>query len=462
VRRTSHFGFWILDCLRSRSQSKIQNPKSKIQNRHGSALISAIFVLVVIVGLVAALAPLVRVDVRAAGRRGDHLRALYLAKAGVNLALVALQQDETPADGPEDDWALLGERGQIEYPLGEGLFRLEVVDASSRLDLNRIDRETLLRLPGIDETTVDEILAWRGQGSDQNPAGGQLGSAGVASGNYEGLPRPYRLKAAPFDSVEELLLVQGVTPSLLYGLQEGVEGTVPAPWIDLLSVDTWSPNQDADGGARIELNAATVEQLVSGSGGALNQQQAQAIVDRRGANGRFTSLADLLSVTGVGEQAVRSLVDHVTLTPGDRLMGRLNVNTASLAALETLPDVTEEMAQQIVERRETEGEFETLGDLLDLGQETFRALVDHATTKSSVFLVRAWGEARSNARDPNAGAQGVEAWVLRENDRARVIRWREVGRSPGWEAWRWGEDQEAVGDLQSGMNGQQSVGSGPR
>jgi hypothetical protein len=164
----------------------------------------------------------------------------------------------------------------------------------------------------------------------------------------------------------------------------------------------------------------------------------------------------------VGEQAARSLVDHVTLTPGDRLMGRLNVNTASLAALETLPDVTEEMAQQIVDRRETEGEFKTLGDLLDLGQETFRALVDHATTKSSVFLVRAWGEARSDVRDPNGGAQAVEAWVLRENDRARVIRWREVGRSPGWEAWRWGEDQGTTGDQQSGMNGQQSVSNGPR
>lgn len=401
--------------------------------RPGSALVSAMMVLLVLVGLVAALAPLVRVDVRAAGRRGEHLRALYLAKAGVNLALAALQQDEPDVDGLQDGWALLGERGQIEYPLGDGLFRLEVIDASSRLDLNRIDREMLLRLPGMDESIADEILAWRGPENGEAADGEPAASAGASSGNYEGLPRPYRLKEAPFDSVEELLLVYGVTPSLLYGLPEGDQGTEEWPWTDLLFVDAWGPNVSAGGEERIDLNTATAEQLASASGGELSQQQAQAIVQQRGREGRFSSLADLLSAPGLGEDVVRNLVDRVTLNPGERLMGRLNVNTASVEALMTLPDVTEEMAQRIVERRETEGDFETLGDLLETDTETFRALADHATTKSSVFLVRAWGEL------PNGAAQAVEAWVRRDGDRATVMRWREVGRSPGWESWRWGE-----------------------
>jgi competence ComEA-like helix-hairpin-helix protein len=414
----------------------------------------------VLMGLVAALAPLVRVDVRAAGRRGEHLRALYLAKAGVNLALVALQQDEPDTDGLQDEWALLGtgaqrrQGGQIEYPLGDGLFRLEVIDASSRLDLNRIDREALLLLPHMDETIADEILAWRGQEDGAGQEGATSGSAGTSAGNYEGLPRPYRLKEAPFDSVEELLLVHGVTPSLLYGPPADVQGTMLTPWTDLLSVDTWSPNQSAEGEERIDLNTATADQLASASGGALNRQQAQAIVQRRGQNGRFTSLADLLSVPGLGRGVARQLVDRVTLDPGERLMGRLNVNTASVEALLTIPNVTEEMAEQIVERRETEGDFQTLGDLMDLNLEAFRALVDHATTKSSVFLVRVWGEL------PNGAAQAVEAWVRRDADRATVMRWREVGRSPGWEAWRWGEQQGVAGSSQqSGDSGQPSAGS---
>src|SRR5574337_301939 len=92
--------------------------------RRGSALVTAIMVLLVLVGLVAALAPLVRVDVRAAARAGDELRALCLAKAGVSLALVTLERDDASVDGLQDEWAALGERGETEYALGAGRLRL--------------------------------------------------------------------------------------------------------------------------------------------------------------------------------------------------------------------------------------------------------------------------------------------------------------------------------------------------
>jgi competence ComEA-like helix-hairpin-helix protein len=383
-------------------------------------------VLLVIIGLVAALAPLVRVDVRAAGQEEDGLRVRCLARAGVMVALATLQQDDATVDGLQDDWVTLGQQGQTVYPLGDGQFRLEVVDASSRLDLNQADRQTLLRLPGIDETIVEEILAWRGAGG------------GNSSANYESLPRPYQLKAAPFDSVEELLLVQGVTPSLLYGTQEATTGEEQLPWVDLLAIDTASPNQSADGRNRVDLNAASANQLAAASGGALSPPQAQAIVQFRSRSGRFTSLAGLLSVPGLGQNVVRRLVDHVTVTPGNELRGRLNLNTASVQALETLPNVTEEMAQQIVERRESEGDFQTLGDLLDSGTAEFRALVDRATTKSSVFLVRAKGEL------PNGATRAAEAWVQREGSQVHVVRWRDVPRWPGWAGWGWNEEMTGV------------------
>lgn len=304
-----------------------------------------------------------------------------------------------------------------------------MVDASSRLDLNRADRATLLRLPGIDDTTVDAVLAWRGQ----NTAGS--GSQG-STGDYESLPRPYRLKAAPFDSVEELLLVQGVTPLLLYGPQDGTISQDQAPWIDLLFVDTSSPNQDATGRTRVNLNSATAPQLLASARGVLSQAQAQAIVQRRRA-GRFASLADLLSVPLLTSSVVRRLVDHVTVDTGAELMGRLNVNTASAQALETLPGVTSDVADQIVQRRESNGDYQSVGDLLDLGQQTFRALVDRVTTKSSTFLVRARGELQ------NGTVRAVEAWVQRDPRKPRVVRWRVVPRTPGWSDWGW--DSVGVG-----------------
>jgi general secretion pathway protein K len=418
-------------------------------------------VLTVLVGLVAAIAPVVRVDVRSSGLEGDRLRAYYLARAGVHMALAALQADDPNIDSADDEWATLGEQGEAHFPLAEGHFRLEVIDASSRLDLNRADRQTLLRLPGIDEATVTEILAWRGE---------TLAEETESSANYEALPRPYRLKGAPFDSVEELLLVQGVTPSLLYGgadangrmspfpnnrsgsvpgLESGEDG-VEAPWIELLAVDTWGPNRDAAGAARVDLNTATADQLVRASGRALNIAQARVIVQQRGRAGRFTSLTSLLTVPGMDPRSVGELVDHVTLTPGDRLMGRLNLNTAPIEAFAALPNVTTEMAERIVERRENEGPFESVGDLLDLDEETFRALVDRVTTKSSVFLVRATGEMENGTR------RSLEAWVQRtppaaggedgstpdgdeEGSSVRVIRWHEVLRSSARDRWGWRE-----------------------
>jgi DNA uptake protein ComE-like DNA-binding protein len=386
------------------------------------------------------------VDVRAAGQDADGQRALYLARAGVNLALATLQQDDPSTDGLDEDWATLGgtgipqsemgvsqsSGGQNVYALGEGQFRLEVVDASSRIDLNRADRATLLRLPGIDDTTVDEILAWRGQ----NNAGSGSNGSSASSGEYESLPRPYRLKAAPFDSVEELLLVQGVTPLLLYGPQDGTVVQDQAPWIDLLFVDTASPNRSSTGGTRVNLNSATAPQLLAATRGVLNQAQAQAIVQRRRA-GRFASLADLLSVPLLTPSVVRRLVDRVTVETGTELMGKLNVNTASAQSLETLPGVTSDVADRIVQRRKSDGDYQSVGDLLDLGQATFRSLVDRVTTKSSTFLVRARGEL------PNGTVRAVEAWVQRDGQKPRVVRWRVVPRTPGWSDWGW--DGVAVG-----------------
>src|SRR5205823_4002379 len=160
---------------------------------------------------------------------------------------------------------------------------------SSRIDLNQANQATLLRLPGIDETTASEILAWRGQNGANN-------STSNSSEDYESLPRPYRLKAAPFDSVEELLLVQGVTPLLMYGPEDGTprQELAQAPWIDLLFVDTACPNTSSTGQPRARL---TAQQLVQASRGRLTMAQAQAIVQQVN-SGRINSWAGLMSALG--------------------------------------------------------------------------------------------------------------------------------------------------------------------
>ena len=62
------------------------------------------------------------------------------------------------------------------------------------------------------QAIVDAILDWRD--SDEDPRGDEGDTEGEY---YLQLDRPYRVKNGPFDTVEELLLVKGVTGNLLYG-----------------------------------------------------------------------------------------------------------------------------------------------------------------------------------------------------------------------------------------------------
>jgi hypothetical protein len=99
-----------------------------------------------------------------------------------------------------------------------------------------------------------------------------------------------------------------------------------------------------------------------------------------------------------------------------------------------------------VQRRQSNGDFQTIGDLMDMGQATFRSLIDSATTKSSVFLVRSRGEL------PNGTVRAVEAWVKRDGQTVKVTRWRVVPRTPGWNDWGWDSALAGSGGISSTTN----------
>jgi len=110
------------------------------------------------------------------------------------------------ADDPTDD---------------EKYIRFGITDAAACVNLNTATEEQLLYLVGAvaggDEEfnpteIVDAILDWRDQ--DALPRGGAADTEGEY---YRALAEPYRVKNGDFDTVEELLLVKGVTPRILFG-----------------------------------------------------------------------------------------------------------------------------------------------------------------------------------------------------------------------------------------------------
>jgi type II secretory pathway component PulK len=132
------------------------------------------------------------------------------------------------------------------------------------------------------------------------------------------------------------------------------------------------------------------------------------------------------------------MIDLFTVSNAKTLEGRINVNTAPLEVLKTLPGMTDEAANNILSRRP----FTSVGDLLDdsiMPESLFRGIVNNVSTKSSVFLVRVRAVAR-----PNGAAHASEALVERTANGMRLLRKKEVGRWPGWQSWGWGEATDTL------------------
>jgi hypothetical protein len=141
----------------------------------------------------------------------------------------------------------------------------------------------------------------------------------------------------------------------------------------------------------------------------------------------------------------RQLLSGVTFTGNTRLQGKINLNTAPQAVLETVPNVTPEIASAIV-AQQTAG-FQGLGDLLTVpgvGGALLPQLADTFTVGSDTWTVRAYGE---------SGGYGVavEAVVGIRNNRPQVITYNRLPDTgiPAW--WNWNDTTTATVDAGGGL-----------
>jgi type II secretory pathway component PulK len=374
----------------------------------------ALFAVLIATGLAVAYAAVVGSQIGAAGTVLERTQALYNAKSGLAHARALLMSDDPATDSLEEDWATL-----IQQPieLDNGQAQVLILDSSSRLNLNAATRDMLLRLPGATEDIVDAIIDWRDSDSEPLPLGAE-------SDYYLTLDPPYEAKNMPFHSLDELLLVRGVTPQIFYGDEQAGQ---PA-WRDLLTTASEEPPLDAEGNERV----------VIGGGGQSGQSQGfqtfrsrfsrvftseemQRIRDRW----PFPSLSAFLSLPGVERNKLLSVLDQVQVSPnaqGQPL--KVNVNTAGADVLALLPGMTEEKAQGIVQARAGEqGPFVKREDLLRvLEWEDLSAIVDFVATKSSYFLILDQG----TSGDQRRASRTLMAMVRRESGRASIEDCREL------------------------------------
>lgn len=398
-----------------------------MRKQRGSAFILALAGVVVLSIVVASAAADAAAEARAQLHGLDGLRARRMAESGIQFALAQLSGVGTATVTLDDAWAAVGGEGNQFVRVGGGGFRVQVTDASARIDLNQADEEQLQRLPLTTEQ-VESLLDWREESLVPRPEGAK-------DEYYNALETPYNARLGDFASVEELLLVRGFEAATLFEPQTNTAGLAlttgatedTPPLYELFGVGAGSPNTTPDGEPKANVNQATVQQLVDAG---LSNQLATAVVTRRNTVGTFTSWASLFQTPGVNMQNVATLLDGVTLDAVDRAVGRLNVNTASEAALNTVPGLDADLAQAVLSRQ---GSLQSLGALAEIpgmSVATLGQLAGRLTTGSDTFLVRSLG--RYGTR-----TVAIEAIVRIDEDGPKVVRIADYPAPNGPFRWGW-------------------------
>ena len=186
------------------------------RTKRGSAFLLAVAVLAGLTALLASFSATQHLSIRARQNRMDARRARLLADSAIERALAefASSQDDPNVATLQDAWALLGGHGAERFLVGDGSFRMEIVDAGSFANLNTADQEQLLRLP-LTTAQVDSLLDWRSADNPGRPEGGK-------DEYYNNLPNPYNTAERRLDTLDELFLVKDFSAQTLYAPSQDV------------------------------------------------------------------------------------------------------------------------------------------------------------------------------------------------------------------------------------------------
>lgn len=255
----------------------------------GVALLLAVVFVALMAAMVFAFLYEMEVEAVFAQNQGADFQArLAASSAVVNAMMVLAEQYATMLESgtPPVDSELDGSQwhlGVAFQPLNEATMRASIADEFGKINLNAVvsfeNGEIVHNEPVINalreffairgETNfdpVDAIIDWvdYGDGDSEEPEGAE-------SEYYLGLESPYACKNGPMTSIEELLLIKGITPEIYFGDAEQEQ----APLSEYLTVH-------GDWQGRVNVNTAREEviaAIIAGHTGSQDLAAAQQIYD---------------------------------------------------------------------------------------------------------------------------------------------------------------------------------------
>ncbi|MCK4358720.1 MAG: ComEA family DNA-binding protein [Candidatus Cloacimonetes bacterium] len=146
---------------------------------------------------------------------------------------------------------------------------------------------------------------------------------------------------------------------------------------------------------KIDINKADIETLSKLPG--IGPVKSKAILDYREKIGEFKSLVELTKVKGIGKKTLAKLLPYLEMI-GDstevkaflseeksiKILGKININSASKSHLMSLPGIGEGKANAIIEYRKTNGPFKSVEEIKNvkgIGESIYQKIKDRIMIK---------------------------------------------------------------------------------
>jgi general secretion pathway protein K len=256
------------------------NINGQLKSDSGVVLIAILWIFVALALIALSFSKESFVEAAAARNSQALEKSYYVARAGIAAAIYQIiQQRSTPPTQQLELQETLNpvDTGNITGSFGGGIYRVNIQDESGKINLNNAPEEQIRKLmeaSGIDkhdsDIITDSILDWRDSDLLHRMNGAE-------DDYYETLNPPYKTKNGRFDTLEELLLVKGITPEYFYGYPE------KSPKGDLIykfglsrCLTVYSNYSNSP---QINVNFAPLPVLISISG--MTPEAAQLIYERR-------------------------------------------------------------------------------------------------------------------------------------------------------------------------------------
>lgn len=276
-------------------------PKVSAKSCRGSVLLIVLVIVALLTLAAYNYTQMMMTENEATTMYGSDIQAREAADSGVEYVATILGNRTDPAlENLQHNPALFMGKTIVQSPRARGTARFSVIapveqathgnairyglmDESAKLNLNllltmKLDDDEihtlLLNIPGMTIEAADCILDWIDTDDTKRPYGAE-------SEIYEAMNPPYRAKNGPLESLDELLMVQGVTPALLYGEDanrnglldpnendgdaspplDNHNGVLDHGWVAFLTAHSRESNLRADGRPKIHLNNGLLTDL---------------------------------------------------------------------------------------------------------------------------------------------------------------------------------------------------------